>query len=102
MELGVKLKVYGTPFFYFMEPDGQAIIRALGYQSAEEFREHLLAAISGSPLTEKISKPVQEMKPVDVDATELITEPESMPSYERPRGAASVTITAPGRKGGSR
>ena len=50
------------------------------YQSAEEFREHLLAAISGSPLTEKISKPAQEMKPVEVDATELITEPESMPT----------------------
>ncbi|MGA1033586.1 MAG: protein kinase domain-containing protein, partial [Aquiluna sp.] len=50
------------------------------YQTAEEFREHLLAAMTGSPLTEKISKPVQEMKPVDVDATELITEPESMPT----------------------
>ncbi len=37
MELGIKLKVYGTPFFYFMEPDGQAIMRAPGYQSAEEF-----------------------------------------------------------------
>jgi serine/threonine-protein kinase len=50
------------------------------YQTAEEFREHLLAAMTGSPLTEKISKPVQDMKPVDVDATELITEPESMPT----------------------
>jgi len=50
------------------------------YQTAEEFREHLQAALSGSPLTEKIAKPEQEMKPVDVDATELISEPESLPT----------------------
>ena len=50
------------------------------FQTAEEFREHLMAAMSGTPLTEKISRPPQEMKPVDVDATELITEPESMPT----------------------
>jgi thioredoxin-related protein len=37
MELGVRLKVFGTPFFYFMEPDGSPILRAPGYQSAEEF-----------------------------------------------------------------
>jgi thioredoxin-related protein len=37
MELGVRLKVFGTPFFYFMEPSGKPIIRAPGYQSAEEF-----------------------------------------------------------------
>ncbi|MCB1724846.1 MAG: thioredoxin fold domain-containing protein [Chromatiaceae bacterium] len=37
MELGVRLKVFGTPFFYFMEPDGGAILRAPGYQSADEF-----------------------------------------------------------------
>lgn len=37
MELGVRLKVFGTPFFYFMEPDGSAILRAPGYQSAKEF-----------------------------------------------------------------
>lgn len=37
MELGVRLKVFGTPFFYFMEPNGDAILRAPGYQSAEEF-----------------------------------------------------------------
>jgi len=36
MELGVRLKVFGTPFFYFMEPDGSPILRAPGYQSAEE------------------------------------------------------------------
>lgn len=37
MELGVKLKVFGTPFFYFMEPNGSPILRAPGYQSADEF-----------------------------------------------------------------
>lgn len=37
MELGVRLKVFGTPFFYFMQPDGAAILRAPGYQSAEDF-----------------------------------------------------------------
>jgi thioredoxin-related protein len=36
MELGVKLKVFGTPFFYFMEPNGKPIMRAPGYQSADE------------------------------------------------------------------
>jgi thioredoxin-related protein len=37
MELGVRLKVFGTPFFYFMEPDGTPILRAPGYKSADEF-----------------------------------------------------------------
>ncbi len=37
MELGVRLKVFGTPFFYFMEPSGAAILRAPGYQSADDF-----------------------------------------------------------------
>lgn len=37
MELGVKLKVYGTPYFYFLQPSGEPVTRAPGYQSAEEF-----------------------------------------------------------------
>ena len=37
MEVGVRLKVFGTPFFYFMEPDGSPIIRSPGYKTAEEF-----------------------------------------------------------------
>lgn len=37
MELGVRLKVVGTPFFYFMEPNGASILRAPGFQSADEF-----------------------------------------------------------------
>jgi thioredoxin-related protein len=36
MEVGVRLKVFGTPFFYFMEPDGTPIARAPGYKTAEE------------------------------------------------------------------
>ncbi len=36
MELGVRLKVIGTPFFYYMEPNGAPILRAPGYQTAEE------------------------------------------------------------------
>ena len=37
MELGVKLKVFGTPFFYYMEPNGEPVYRAPGFQTAEEF-----------------------------------------------------------------
>lgn len=37
MDIGVRLKVFGTPFFYFMEPSGAAIIRSPGYKTAEEF-----------------------------------------------------------------
>jgi thioredoxin-related protein len=36
MELGVRLKVFGTPFFCFMEADGSPILRAPRYQSAEK------------------------------------------------------------------
>jgi thioredoxin-related protein len=37
MELGVRLQVFGTPFFYFTEPDGSPILRRPGFQSAEDF-----------------------------------------------------------------
>ena len=37
MELGVRFKVFGTPFFYFLEPGGGPILRAPGYQSAQDF-----------------------------------------------------------------
>jgi thioredoxin-related protein len=37
MEVGVRLKVFGTPFFYFMEPDGSPVARSPGYKTAEEF-----------------------------------------------------------------
>ncbi|KAA3624775.1 MAG: DUF255 domain-containing protein [Proteobacteria bacterium] len=37
MELGVKLNVFGTPFFYITQPDGTPILRAPGYQSVDDF-----------------------------------------------------------------
>ena len=36
MELGVRLRAVGTPLFYFLEADSRPILRAPGYQSAEE------------------------------------------------------------------
>lgn len=36
MELGVRLRVIGTPSFYFLEPNGEPISRSPGYQSADE------------------------------------------------------------------
>jgi serine/threonine-protein kinase len=48
------------------------------FQSAEEFRENLIAAQSGSPMTQ--AKPISQMKPVDVDSTELIGSPEALPT----------------------
>lgn len=42
------------------------------YQTAEEFREHLLAAHAGQPITKK-TKQLNEMAPVDFDATEVIS-----------------------------
>lgn len=37
MELGVRHNVVGTPFFFFMEPDGTTIVRIPGYVSADQF-----------------------------------------------------------------
>lgn len=36
MELGARLKVFGTPMFFFLEPDGSPVVRAPGYQSAKD------------------------------------------------------------------
>jgi thioredoxin-related protein len=36
MELGVRLRVIGTPSFYFLTPDGEPIARSPGYQSADD------------------------------------------------------------------
>ncbi len=65
------------------------------FQSAEEFREHLLAAQAGTPITKPTPKPVTQMKPVDVDATELLSTPESLPTslLEGFETAPSQTIT---------
>jgi eukaryotic-like serine/threonine-protein kinase len=45
------------------------------FQTAEEFREHLLAAFSGVPKTSETT--VQEMRPVQFDETEVISTPET-------------------------
>jgi serine/threonine-protein kinase len=56
----------------------QVVLRAMAkdkddrFQTAEEFREHLLAAFAGVPKTVETPAP---MKPVEVDATELIAAP---------------------------
>ena len=65
------------------------------FQSAEEFREHLLAAQAGTPITKPTPKPVAQMQPVDVDATELLATPDSMPTslLEGFETAPSQTIT---------
>ena len=59
----------------------EVVLRAMAkdkddrFQSAEEFREHLLAAFAGTPLTKPTT--VQEMKPIPVDETEIISRPET-------------------------
>ena len=50
------------------------------FQSAEEFREHLLAAQSGVVVTRPQPKPISQIEPVQVDATELLETPESLPT----------------------
>ena len=50
------------------------------FQSAEEFREHLLAAQSGVVVTRPQPKPITQIEPVQVDATELLEKPESLPT----------------------
>ena len=50
------------------------------FQSAEEFREHLLAAQSGVVVTRPQPKPITQIEPVQVDATELFEKPESLPT----------------------
>ena len=59
----------------------QVVLRAMAknkddrFQSAEEFREHLLAAFAGTPLTKPTE--IQEMKPIQLDETEIISKPET-------------------------
>lgn len=50
------------------------------FQSAEEFREHLLAAQAGVVVTKPQPKPVSQIEPLQVDATELLERPESLPT----------------------
>ncbi len=37
MDLGIRYKVFGTPFFFFMEPDGDTITRIPGFVSVAQF-----------------------------------------------------------------
>jgi len=50
------------------------------FQTAEEFRENLQAALAGTPMTMEQPKPVTEMKPVDIDKTEVMREVEALPT----------------------
>ena len=45
------------------------------FQTAEEFREHLLAAFAGTPITSETK--VQEMRPIQIEQTEVISTPET-------------------------
>ncbi len=86
----------------------QVVLRAMAknpderYQSAEEFREHLLAAFAGTPITEPNEQ--SEMKPVQIDQTEIISNPEnSLPTslLEGFETAPSKQITAVSSKVGA-
>ena len=37
MELGARLNVFGTPVFFYMEPDGKPILRAPGFKTVTDF-----------------------------------------------------------------
>lgn len=39
MELGARLNVVGTPVFFYMEPDGDVILRAPGFKTVKDFLE---------------------------------------------------------------
>jgi eukaryotic-like serine/threonine-protein kinase len=86
----------------------QVVLRAMAknpderYQSAEEFREHLLAAFAGTPITKPNEQ--SEMKPVQIDQTEIISSPEnSLPTslLEGFETAPSKQITAVNSKVGA-
>ena len=73
------------------------------FQSAEEFRENLQAALSGTPMTLEQPKPTSEMKPVDIDKTEVLTEAEPLPTslLEGFETAPSSKITTVNNKVGA-
>lgn len=39
LELGTRLKVFATPMFVYLEPDGNVIFKAPGYKTVQEFME---------------------------------------------------------------
>ena len=40
MELGVRFKVFATPLFAYLEPDGKVIFKIAGIQSAKDFENY--------------------------------------------------------------
>lgn len=87
----------------------QVVLRSMAkdrddrYQSAEEFREHLMAALTGTP-TAALATDAKEMTPVEPDMTEVISTPEnSLPTslLEGFETAPSRTITITNSKVGA-
>ena len=80
----------------------QVVLRAMAkdkderFQTAEEFREHLLAAFAGTPKTAETPAP---MRPLDVDATELIATPTQDPALQTmPTSLLEGFETAPNKQ----
>ena len=65
------------------------------FQTAEEFREHLQAAHTGTAVTKKQAAPVSDIEPVGFDATEVITKADSQ---ELPTSLIDGFETAPSRQ----
>lgn len=40
MELGARYRVFATPVFMFMEPDGKEIVKIPGFKTADDFRDY--------------------------------------------------------------
>ena len=80
----------------------QVVLRAMAkdkderFQTAEEFREHLLAAFAGTPKTIETPAP---MRPLDVDATELISTPnQTSAPHTSPTSLLEGFETAPNKQ----
>jgi eukaryotic-like serine/threonine-protein kinase len=80
----------------------QVVLRAMAkdkderFQTAEEFREHLLAAFAGTAVTAPTPAP---MKPVEIDATELISTPnQSSAPFTSPTSLLEGFETAPSKQ----
>lgn len=80
----------------------EVVLRAMAkdrderFQSAEEFREHLLAAFAGAA---KATQAPVAMKPVEFDATELISAPNQGPSTQTsPTSLLEGFETAPSKQ----
>lgn len=40
MELGARFRVFATPVFIFLEPDGKEIVKIPGFKTADDFRDY--------------------------------------------------------------